>query len=50
MNERVFDLIEKLKKEKSLTLAEYEYLLVHRSKEAAELLAKYAQEARSKFY
>ena len=50
MSERVFDLIEKLKKEKRLTLAEYEYLLVHRSKEAAELLAKHAQEARSKFY
>lgn len=50
MNERLFDLIEKLKKEKSLTLAEYEYLLVHRSKEAAELLAEYAKASCREFY
>ncbi len=50
MSERLFDLIEELNKEKSLTLTEYEYLLVHRSKEAAELLAKYARAARRMFY
>ena len=43
-------LIHKLAREHSLSLAEYEYLLVNRTEQAAELLGKYAVEERKRIY
>ncbi len=50
MTERLLSLIEKLADERSLSLAEYEYLIENRCKEAAELLADKAVTARKKIY
>lgn len=44
------ELIEKLYNTHSLELSEYEYLIGNRTKEAAELLRKYAVETRKKYY
>lgn len=46
----MIDLINKLEKERSLTLAEYEYLISDRSEESTVLLAEKAVKARKKIY
>ncbi|MGN1423265.1 MAG: [FeFe] hydrogenase H-cluster radical SAM maturase HydE [Oscillospiraceae bacterium] len=50
MDNRTAQLIEKLETEHSLSLGEYEYLLDHRTDEAAALLAEKARAARQKYY
>lgn len=50
MTERLLSLIEKLTDERSLSLAEYEYLIENRCKEAAALLADKAVTVRKKIY
>lgn len=50
MDNRVFELIEKLDRTHSLSLGEYEYLLENCSEEAAQLLAEKARAAREKYY
>lgn len=50
MNKRMLQLIEKLEQTHSLTLEEYEYLIVNRDEESTELLMKKADEARRKIY
>ncbi|MDO4323961.1 MAG: [FeFe] hydrogenase H-cluster radical SAM maturase HydE [Lachnospiraceae bacterium] len=50
MNDKMTALIVKLSKEHSLSQEEYEYLIRHRSPEAAELLAKQAVEVRKRIY
>lgn len=47
---KLIALIEKLEKEKSLSLAEYQYLIENRSEEAAELLAEKADKIRREIY
>lgn len=47
---KLFSLIEKLEKEKSLSLEEYRYLIVNRSDEAAKTLAEKADSIRKKIY
>ena len=46
----MIDLINKLEKEQSLTLPEYEYLITNRTVESAQLLAEKAVAARKKIY
>ena len=50
MNEKLFLLIEKLEKEHSLSLDEYEYLIENRNEEAALLLREKAQRVRKEIY
>lgn len=50
MSETLFLLIEKLKKEKKLSLEEYEFLIANRTKDAAEMLREQAVEARQAVY
>lgn len=50
MNKRTLELIEKLEKNRSLTVEEYEYLLESRDDEAAALLREKADKARHKVY
>lgn len=50
MNSRLFLLLEKLIKEHTLTVEEYEYLIENRTKEAAEQLAQAAVEVRKEIY
>lgn len=50
MNETLFSFINKLEKEHTLSLSEYEFLITHRTKDAADLLAKYADNARREIY
>lgn len=50
MTEMIVSLINKLKNERSLSLAEYEYLIANRSEEAAEALAEAAVGVRRKIY
>ncbi len=47
---KLFSLIEKLEKEKSLSLEEYQYLIENRSEEAAKILAEKADKARREIY
>ena len=47
---RTFDLIEKLKNTRSLSVDEYEYLIENRTPEAQELLKKYAVAKRQQVY
>lgn len=47
---KIFDLIDRLKKEHSLSLEEYEYIIENQSDEVAEYIAKKAVEARQKVY
>ncbi|MBQ8210249.1 MAG: [Clostridia bacterium] len=46
----MFELVEKLEKQRSLTLAEYEYLLENRTDEIAGILAQKARQAREAVY
>ena len=50
MNEQLFLLIEKLKKEKKLSFREYEFLIANRTKEAAEMLREQAVSVRQTVY
>lgn len=50
MNERLYPLIEKLQKERCLSLAEYEYLIRNRCEAAARMLADAAVAIRKKVY
>ena len=50
MENKISELIEKLEKQHSLTLEEYEYLIDNRTEEAAELLAEKARIVREKIY
>ena len=50
MDERLSALIYELKDNHSLTLEEYQYLIDHRSEEAAKLLADLAVTERKKVY
>lgn len=50
MNKKIFSLIDKLERERSLTLDEYELLIENRSDEAAELLRRRAVKARMEHY
>ena len=50
MNERILSLIEKLEKERSLSVDEYEYLVENRCEEAAEMLRIKAETVRKKIY
>lgn len=50
MKNNVFELIEKLEKEHSLTACEYEYLIENRTPEAAEALAVKARAVREEIY
>lgn len=50
MNKQLFPLIEKLNQNHSLSLEGYEFLIEHRTVEAADLLAKYAVKARKEIY
>ncbi len=50
MRKTVLKLIEKLAKERRLTVAEYETLITHRNQEAAEKLAQLAVKARKAVY
>lgn len=50
MNEQLFLLIEKLKKEKKLSFEEYEFLIANRTKEAAEMLREQAVSVRQTAY
>lgn len=47
---RTFDLIEKLKNTRSLSVDEYEYLIENRNEESQELLKKYAVAKRQQVY
>lgn len=47
---KVFDLIDRLEKEHSLSLEEYKYLIEHRTPESAEYIAKKAVDQRQKVY
>ncbi len=47
---KIFDLIEKLKSTRSLSIDEYEYLIENRNIEAQELLRRYAVEKRQQVY
>ncbi len=46
----MIDLINKLEKERSLTLSEYEYLITNRTEESARILAEKAVAVRKKIY
>lgn len=50
MKEELFFIIEKLIKEHSLTLDEYEYLITNRSEEAAKILTEAAVKVRKEIY
>ena len=50
MNERILSIIEKLEKERSLSVDEYEYLVENRCEEAAEMLRIKAETVRKKIY
>lgn len=50
MNDKVKELVEKLEKEHSLLLEEYEFLVLQRDEEAAWFLAQKAEETRKKVY
>lgn len=50
MNEKLLLLIEKLEKEHSLSIDEYEYLIENRNEEAAEILREKAQRVRKEIY
>ena len=50
MNDRLYSLIEKLQKERCLSLSEYEYLIGNRCEEAAKMLADAAVVIRKKIY
>lgn len=50
MIERLFLLIERLTAEHTLSLAEYEFLIEHRTPEAAQRLAEYAVNVRQEIY
>lgn len=50
MNKRLHDLIERLEKQRNLSLEEYEYLIANRSETAARLLAERAVSIRKKLY
>lgn len=50
MTEKMFELIERLEKEHSLSLKEYQYLIDNRDKESAALLREKVDEARRSVY
>ena len=50
MNNRMKELIERLEKERSLSLCEYEYLIENRDEESRELLREKADKARRRIY
>ena len=50
MNEKMRTLIEKLEREKSLSLSEYQYLIDNRDEESRELLKEKADKARRSVY
>ena len=50
MENRIFELIEKLEQEHSLTVGEYRYLIDNRNEKAAEILAEKARAVREKIY
>ena len=50
MNGTLYGLIRKLEQTRSLTHTEYEYLITHRSQEAADTLAQKAVSARRQIY
>lgn len=50
MDKKLCELIDKLERTRSLTCAEYEYLIAHRSREAADALAKKADSTRRQIY
>lgn len=50
MENRIFELINKLEQNHSLDINEYEYLIEHRSEDAAELLAQKARKVREEIY
>ncbi len=50
MENKIFELIEKLEKNHSISLIEYEYLIAERNKESADLLAEKARKARENVY
>ncbi len=50
MNDYIKDLIEKLEKERSLTLSEYEELILAQADDTAELLSQKAVKIRQKIY
>ena len=50
MDKKLYGLIDKLERTRSLTCAEYEYLIAHRSREAADALAKKADSTKRQIY
>lgn len=50
MNEKILSLIEKLEKEHSLSVEEYEYLIENRKEKIAETLRKKAEKVRKEIY
>ena len=50
MNERLFSLIDRLAREHTLSLAEYEFLIEHRTPQAAQHLAERAVKVRREIY
>jgi len=50
MENKVIELIEKLEKERSLSLDEYEYLIENRTEKTAEILAEKARSVRERIY